>query len=37
LPWGRLALLRTHPGVGPVVSLALVLTLEPVERFPSSG
>ena len=30
------ALLRTHPGVGPVVSLAYVLTLGPVERFPNS-
>jgi transposase len=29
-------LLRTHPGVGPVVSLAMVLTLGPVERFPNS-
>jgi transposase len=26
-------LLRTHPGVGPVTSLAFVLTLGPVERF----
>ncbi len=26
-------LLMTHPGVGPVVGLALVLTLGPVERF----
>ena len=26
----------THPGVGPVVGLALVLTLGPVERFPNS-
>ena len=26
-------LLRTHPGVGPVVGLAMVLTLGPVERF----
>jgi transposase len=30
------ALLRTHPGVGPVVSLAMALTLGPVERFPNS-
>jgi len=28
--------LMTHPGVGPVVSLAYVLTLGPVERFASS-
>ena len=28
--------LMTHPGVGPVVSLAYVLTLGPVERFPNS-
>ena len=27
-------LLRPHPGVGPVVGLAFVLTLGPVERFP---
>jgi len=30
------ALLRTHPGVGMVVSLAFVLTVGPVERFPNS-
>ena len=29
-------LLRTHPGVGPVTSLAFVLTLGPVERFQRS-
>jgi len=29
-------LLMTHPGVGPVVGLAFVLTLGAVERFPSS-
>jgi transposase len=29
-------LLRTHPGVGPVVSLAMGLTLGPVERFANS-
>ena len=29
-------LLRTHPGVGPVTSLAFVLTLGPVERFTRS-
>jgi hypothetical protein len=29
-------LLRTHPGVGPVPSLAFVLTLGPVERFERS-
>jgi transposase len=29
-------LLRTHPGVGPVTSLAFVLTLGPVERFERS-
>lgn len=28
--------LMTHPGVGPVVGLALVLTLGPVQRFPNS-
>lgn len=28
--------LRTHPGVGPVVALAMVLTLGPVERFANS-
>jgi transposase len=32
----EVALLRTHPGVGMVVSLAMVLTLGPVERFPTS-
>jgi len=32
----EVALLRTHPGVGPVVSLAMVLTLGPVERFTNS-
>ena len=32
----EVALLRTHPGVGPVVGLAMVLTLGPVERFPNS-
>lgn len=26
-------LLMTHPGVGPVVALAFVLTVGPVERF----
>ena len=30
-------LLRTHPGVGPVASLAFVLTLGPVERFARSN
>ena len=29
-------LLRTHPGVGPVTSLAFVLTIGPVERFARS-
>jgi len=29
--------LMTHPGVGPVVSLAFVLTVGPVERFLNSG
>jgi len=29
-------LLRTHPGVGPVTSLAFMLTLGPVERFAGS-
>lgn len=28
--------LMTHPGVGPVTSLAFVLTIGPVERFPGS-
>ena len=28
--------LMTHPGVGPVVSLAFILTLGPVGRFPNS-
>ncbi len=28
--------LRTHPGVGPMTALAMVLTLGPVERFPSA-
>ena len=31
-----MALLRTHPGVGMVVALAFVLSLGPIERFPSS-
>jgi len=32
----EVALLRTHPGVGTVVSLAFVLTVGPIERFPNS-
>jgi len=32
----EVTLLRTHPGVGPVVGLAFALTLGPVERFPHS-
>ena len=28
--------LDTHPGVGPVISLATVLTMGPVDRFPDS-
>jgi transposase len=32
----EVALLRTHPGVGMVVSLAFVLTVGPVERFSNS-
>ena len=32
----RAQLLRTHPGVGPVTALAMVLTLGPVERFPGA-
>jgi transposase len=32
----EVALLRTHPGVGMVVSLAFALTVGPVERFPHS-
>ena len=32
----EVALLRTHPGVGSVVSLAFVLTVGPIERFPRS-
>jgi transposase len=31
----EVALLRTHPGVGMVVGLALVLTVGPIERFPN--
>jgi transposase len=34
--WPAVRLLRTHPGVGPVVGLAYVLTLGPVERFACS-
>jgi transposase len=33
----EVALLRTHPGVGMVTSLAFVLTMGPVERFANSG
>jgi len=29
----RVGLLRTHPGIGPLTSLGLVHTLEPVSRF----
>ena len=32
----EVALLRTHPGVGMVVSLAFVLTVGPIERFANS-
>jgi len=32
----EVVLLQTHPGVGPVVGLAFVLTRGPVERFPHS-
>jgi transposase len=32
----EVALLRTHPGVGMVVALAFVLTVGPIEHFPSS-
>ena len=32
----RVTLLRTHPGIGLLTSLALVHTLEPVERFSNS-
>jgi len=32
----EVALLRTHPGVGRVVSLACARTVGPVERFPNS-
>jgi transposase len=32
----EVALLRTHPGVGPVTGLAFVLTVGPVSRFPNS-
>lgn len=32
----RAVRLMTHPGVGPVTSLAFVLTIGPVERFPGS-
>ncbi len=31
--WDEVELLMTHPGVGPVTALAMVLTLGPVERF----
>jgi transposase len=31
----EVALLRTHPGVGMVVSLAFVLSVGPIERFPN--
>jgi len=31
----RVTLLQTHPGIGLLTSLALVHTLEPVERFPN--
>ncbi len=33
LRWPRAALLMTHPGVGPIVSLATVVTLGDVSRF----
>src|SRR6202035_2594056 len=29
-------LLMTHPGIGPVISLAFVLTIGSIERFPRS-
>ena len=32
----RAVRLQTHPGVGPVIALATVLTMGPVERFPDS-
>jgi transposase len=32
----EVALLRTHPGVGPVTGLAFVLTVGPIDRFPNS-
>lgn len=32
--WPSVRLLQTHPGVGPVVGLAYVLTIGPVTRFP---
>lgn len=32
--WSSVRLLMTHPGVGPVVGLAYVLTLGPWQRFP---
>ncbi|HLZ40966.1 MAG TPA: IS110 family transposase [Candidatus Sulfotelmatobacter sp.] len=32
----RARLLMSHPGVGPVISLAMVLTVGKVERFPNS-
>jgi transposase len=34
--YSDVALLRSHPGVGGVVSLAFVLTVGPAERFPNS-
>jgi len=33
---GEARLLMTHPGVGPVISLAFVLTVGPIERFARS-
>lgn len=32
----QVALLRTHPGVGPITALAFVVTIGEIERFPSS-
>jgi transposase len=34
--YAEVALLRTHPGVGPITALAFVVTIGEIERFPSS-
>ena len=35
-PIGRNGLLMSHPGIGPVISLAFVLTIGKIERFERS-